>query len=90
MSFPALLCNAIPLTPQHGGPTVVHIAASVAENEAVVQYALRKRFVKVVDAGLPFGVPGFTALRGYRFDPATTLAICSCTRAIFSERLASL
>merc|ERR1712087_1068077 len=43
------------------GGTLVYSTCSVTphENEDVVQYALRKRFVKIVDTGLPFGVNGY-------------------------------
>lgn len=46
---------------------------SVYENEAVVNYALRKRNVKLVDTGLAFGTPGFTTFRDYNFHPTMNL-----------------
>lgn len=47
---------------------------SVEENEQIVQYALKKRsHVEVVDTGLGFGDPGFTAYRGHQFHPSVSL-----------------
>ncbi|CCW71633.1 unnamed protein product [Phytomonas sp. Hart1] len=37
------------------------------EDEAVVDFALRRRAVRVVEMGLPFGRPGFTKYRHARF-----------------------
>lgn len=46
----------------------------VDENEAVVDYALRKRpNVKLVETGLEFGKPGYTKYRGKTFDPKVNL-----------------
>jgi len=46
----------------------------VDENEAVVDYALRKRSnVKLVDTGLEFGREGYTKYRGKTFNPALRL-----------------
>ena len=47
---------------------------TVDENEAVVDYALRKRpNVKLVETGLEFGVPGLKSYRGKNFDPRVTM-----------------
>eukprot|EP00026_Physarum_polycephalum_P004453 Phypoly_transcript_04472.p1 GENE.Phypoly_transcript_04472~~Phypoly_transcript_04472.p1 ORF type:complete len:487 (+),score=97.68 Phypoly_transcript_04472:534-1994(+) len=47
---------------------------SVEENEAIVDKALKKRFVKVVDSGLEFGKEGFTRYRGKAFHPSLKLS----------------
>lgn len=58
-------------------------SVTVEENEAVVQYILRKRpNVKIVDTGLgDFGSPGFTNFMGKQFDPKMTM-----TRRYFPHR----
>lgn len=58
------------------GGIIVYSTCSVAvdENEAVVDYALRKRpNVKLVDSGLQIGKEGFTSYRGKHFDPSISL-----------------
>ena len=49
-------------------------SVSVDENEAVVDYALRKRpNVHLVDAGVEFGRPGFPSYRGKSFHASIKL-----------------
>jgi len=58
------------------GGYVVYSTCSVTvdENEAVVDYALRKRpNVKLVDTGIEFGKEGFTRYRGKIFDDTIKL-----------------
>ena len=47
---------------------------AVEENEWVIDYALRNRFVKLVETGLEVGNPGFTAYKDKRFHPTCKLA----------------
>ena len=46
---------------------------SVEENEAVIEYALKNRYVKLVETGLEVGEPGFTAYQEKRFAPSMNL-----------------
>lgn len=49
-------------------------SVTVDENEAVVDYALRKRpNVKLVETGLEFGVPGFKSYRGKNFNTSVAM-----------------
>lgn len=48
-------------------------SVTVEENEQVVQYALNKRPVKLVETGLQFGKEGFTSIAGKRFHPSMKL-----------------
>ncbi|CAM9331116.1 unnamed protein product [Chrysoparadoxa australica] len=58
-----------------GGATIIYSTCSIAveENEQVVEYALSKRYVKIVPAGLDHGQPGFSRYQQRRFHPTMKL-----------------
>ncbi|KAG6376443.1 NOL1/NOP2/sun family-domain-containing protein [Boletus reticuloceps] len=72
-----ILCAIDSTSPESkSGGYLVYSTCSVAvdENEAVVDYALRKRpNVKLVDTSLEFGCEGFTKYRGKIFNPSLRL-----------------
>ena len=73
-----ILCAIDSVTPHSAtAPGIIVYSTcsiTVDEDEAVVDYALRKRpNVRLVDTGLGFGREGFTSYRGKTFDPSLKL-----------------
>ncbi|PWV07713.1 putative nucleolar protein [Trypanosoma cruzi] len=62
------------------GGYVVYSTCSflVEENEAVVEFSVRRRHVEIVEMGLPFGRPGLTKYRHHRFHEKM-----QCSRRFF-------
>ena len=58
------------------GGTIVYSTCSIAaeENEGVIDYILRKRFVKIVETGLPIDKEGLTSYDGVNYDPRCKLS----------------
>ena len=63
-----MLLSAIDCTKNGGYIVYSTCSFLVEENESVVDYALRRRHVEVVEMGLPFGRPGYTKFRQLRLN----------------------
>ena len=57
------------------GGTIVYSTCSIAfeENEGVIDYIIKKRFVKIVETGLPIDKEGITSYEGQSCDPRVRL-----------------
>jgi ribosomal RNA methyltransferase Nop2 len=68
-----LILAAIDCTKKGGYVVYSTCSITIEENEWVVDYALRNRFVKLVETGLTIGEDGFTKCSERRFDPSVKL-----------------
>jgi len=72
-----LILSAIDAVDATKGPAIIVYSTcsiSVLENEGVIDFALKRRHVKIVESGLEFGTPGLTRYRGKQFHPTMNLA----------------
>jgi 25S rRNA (cytosine2870-C5)-methyltransferase len=58
------------------GGTIVYSTCSIAaeENEGVVDYILKRRWIKIVETGLPVDKEGITSYEGKNYDPRVKLS----------------
>lgn len=58
------------------GGTIVYSTCSIAaeENEGVIDYILKRRYVKIVETGLPIDKEGITSYEGQAYDPRVKLS----------------
>lgn len=64
-----LILSAIDCCKKGGYIVYSTCSVTVQENENVVDYALKNRFVKLVDMGIEIGEEGYTKYQDKRFDP---------------------
>ena len=48
-------------------------SVSIYENEDVIQYALSKRDIQIIDTGMTFGIDGYTKYNHLRYHPSMKL-----------------
>jgi len=58
------------------GGTIVYSTCSIAveENEGVIDYILKRRWIKIVETGLPVDKEGVTSYEGKNYDPRVKLS----------------
>ena len=70
-----ILCAIDAVNAKSPDPIIVYSTCSISvqENEAIVDFALKQRHVKLVDTGLPFGTPGFVNHESGHYDQSLKL-----------------